>query len=181
MGLLGPPSGTFGPTRDLYQSKAYSNVSPRTNTPKLRHSPLGTTSEWAGHYSDTEQQQQRYAAEDEVVRRRAPLPSAKKAPHVETQHVWYRPYKRTAPYQSRWAVSGQYGVGAITGYEVSVPAPVGVSGTTRVREVELDAEREAAAAAQQAQPGAAGSLSARAAPTDAAPTLPQISGAQSAR
>ena len=49
-------------------------------------------------------------------------------------------------------------------------------GATCVREVELDAEREAAAAKVQQV-----SHSARATPTDAAPVLPQISGAQSAR
>ena len=98
---------------------------------------------------------------------------------MKTQHVWYRPYKRTAPYQSRWAVSNQYGIGAITGYDVAIPPSIGASGVARVQEVELDAEREAAlAAAAQAETG---SQSARAAPTDAAPTLPRISGAQSAR
>ena len=179
VGILGSPSQRFGPIRELYQTKAVSNVSPRAQatTPKLRHSPLGTTSEWAGHFDSDEQQ--RYGSEDKATRRRAPLPSAKKAPHVKTQHVWYRPYKRTAPYQSRWAVSGQYGMGAITGYDVAIPPSIGASGVARVQEVELDAEREAAlAAAAQAETG---SQSARAAPTDAAPTLPRISGAQSAR
>ena len=169
--VLGPVSQTFGPTRKLYQT----NVSPRAQptTPRLRHSPLGATSDWSGHYDG-----QRCPNEDQAIRRRAPLPSAEKAPHVKTQHVWYRPYKRTPPYQSRWAVSSQYGVGAITGYDVAVKQSRD-SGASHVRQVERDAEREAAlAAATQSETVA---QSARTAATDAAPVLPSISGAQSAR
>ena len=158
-------------TRDLY---GVSSVSPR-----VRHSPLGelmslarsivclglsadmgpagTSSEWVGHYA---------APEPGENPRRAPIPPTR---HEKVEHVWYRPYRRRPPYQSRWGGGAAAGMmGGVVGYGPGVPEPIGPPGAQVVADVEADA-------------AALGSQSARPSEATSTPSLPQIPGAQSAR